>query len=549
MNAKPLALLLALPLALPLARVAPAYASAAVVDAPVDRVVVFSDRAEVSRKAAAACQGQDGLSMTFPLLPARLDPRTLRAEAAGPAEAIGVTAKLVTAEVPLDPEARAIHDELQTIADARAALDDRARSAEERHTAAEAYATYLQAVLREAARGSAAETARWTEALDVLRAERLRVAEVRQEVTRERLALDRRRDLANRRLAALGGEATRQGYEVTVAIDCKRARRPEVRLSYVVPGATWAPEYDLRFSAQGGDGVGPGQARIEIGAVVRQATGEDWQDAQVVLTTARPRLGAEAPQPAPIYVDGREVGKQRMLVQDVEDRRGLPGGGEAPADRPADQAQIDDGGRAFSLTLPGKVHVRSDARPYRFPVDAVEARAMGRRVTVPKLAPYVYRVVQLDNPASYPLLEGPMHVFRDGAYAGRISLDYTAPGAPMELSLGPDETVRVSRHELDEVDRTPGFLQRTRRFERAYRIELVSAATGPVTVEVRENVPVSRMDDVRVALEEKKTTAGYTLDEERGILSWEVSIPAGATAEVDVGFTVRLPDHWELAGG
>ncbi len=68
-------------------------------------------------------------------------------------------------------------------------------------------------------------------------------------------------------------------------------------LSYVVPGATWQSDYDLDFVPQGKAKVGPGVARLTVGAVIRQATGEDWPAARISLSTARPKLGTEAPRP------------------------------------------------------------------------------------------------------------------------------------------------------------------------------------------------------------------------------------------------------------
>jgi len=53
--------------------------------APVDSVVVFADRAEVTRVAQATCK-QGSAKVTFPLLPVSLDVRTLRAVASGRAE-------------------------------------------------------------------------------------------------------------------------------------------------------------------------------------------------------------------------------------------------------------------------------------------------------------------------------------------------------------------------------------------------------------------------------------------------------------------------------
>ncbi|KPI04148.1 Conserved hypothetical protein CHP02231 [Actinobacteria bacterium OV450] len=67
---------------------------------------------------------------------------------------------------------------------------------------------------------------------------------------------------------------------------------------------------------------------------------------------------------------------------------------------------------------------------------------------------------------------------------------------------------------------------------------------GPVTVEVRERVPVTTEPDVRI--EER---AGWRAPEEGagpehhapGTRIWRVDLPAGATTALDGGYEIRIP--------
>ena len=57
-----------------------------------------------------------------------------------------------------------------------------------------------------------------------------------------------------------------------------------------MPGARWKPAYDLHFASA------RGQIRVETAAVVEQATGEDWTDATLLLSTAMPGRGIDLPE-------------------------------------------------------------------------------------------------------------------------------------------------------------------------------------------------------------------------------------------------------------
>jgi uncharacterized protein (TIGR02231 family) len=84
----------------------------------------------------------------------------------------------------------------------------------------------------------------------------------------------------------------------SVAIDCEveTAGAMTIDLSYIVPDASWSPEYTILFNEPSG--------RIEINyaAKIQQATGEDWKGVSVLLSTAQPQLGAAPPALPPLTV-------------------------------------------------------------------------------------------------------------------------------------------------------------------------------------------------------------------------------------------------------
>lgn len=64
----------------------------------------------------------------------------------------------------------------------------------------------------------------------------------------------------------------------------------ELSLSYFVPGASWAPQYQLRIARTGEF------ASIQLRAVVAQASGEDWRGVKLELSTASPTSWSELPK-------------------------------------------------------------------------------------------------------------------------------------------------------------------------------------------------------------------------------------------------------------
>ncbi len=514
--------------------------------APVDRVVVFADRAMVVRKTAVTCKSGKAVA-TFEGLVSHLDARTLRATASGSAKALGVAHRITALEADSDARVAKLRAELRTIDDAIQVLQVEISRIQSRWSTSQQYGNYFRVVFSEALRGSVADTRTWGSTLDGLTAEDLAGSKARVALNRKIREKQRARDLIQRRLNHYQARQSPQAMVATVAIDCGKEKKPTIRLAYVVGGARWRPEYDLRFTPAAGKTLGKGKAELTVGAVVIQSSGEDWENATVVLSTAKPRLGARAPMPAILWVDGHEVGKERVLVQATEKRDQLKTGGAVSSAGPQGAA-LKDQGQSVILTIPRKVTVRADGSPYWFPVDRIETSAISVLKSVPKLSPYVYQVARLNNPASYPLLAGRVHTYRGGAYVGDTSLEYRGAGEPIEVSLGLDERLRLERIDVRERDKKPGFLGSTRKLERVYRIEIESQAKVTLPVEIHERIPVSKEEAIRVMLDTKKTTPGYKLDKHRGLITWTVKVKSGGTRGVELHYEIKLPDDWKVAG-
>ena len=182
------------------------------------------------------------------------------------------------------------------------------------------------------------------------------------------------------------------------------------------------------------------------------------------------------------------------------------------------------------------------------PVDVVETSATVKLVATPKLDEHVYQVAALKNPAAYPLLEGRVRSYRNGSYVGDSRLRHQGVGAPFEISLGADEELKVERKTREDKDKSAGFLSSTKHIVQGYRTKLTNRAAGPETIELRENIPVTKIDDVKVEVLPGLTTGGYQLDAARGFITWTVKLVNGEWRNIDLGYAIHLPDSWDVSG-
>ena len=147
---------------------APAGARAA---AGIDSIVVFADRARVTRTTSARCEHGTARAV-FDRLPAALDTRTLRGEARGQAEVIGLASELVNERDAADPRARALAAEIdKTRADIKAKEARKATITSETEDVG-AFGEVFASTLAEDMRNPRPDTPAWGKTFDGLRARR-----------------------------------------------------------------------------------------------------------------------------------------------------------------------------------------------------------------------------------------------------------------------------------------------------------------------------------------------------------------------------------------
>ena len=517
-------------------------------DSRIESVVVFPDRARVTRVRTARCE--DGAARAvFERLPGSLDARTLRGEVREAAEVIGIGSVEVNEREAADARVRGLAAEQERIE-----TELKSKDARKTQIAAEledvgAFGGLLSATLAEEIRNPKPNARAWAASLDAMRARRAALAEERRKLDTAVRGLKQALDKVKRELQPLAGARETTHITATVTIGCRGLPHVTATVSYVLPGAGWQPEYDFDVVPRTTAKAGSAAVRLTVGALIKQATGEDWTDARVMLSTARPKLDAEAPIPGPLAVYGSAQDRGKVMVSAHERRTQLSAGASQKSGGKSEpeSAALDDKGNSFVLTLPHPITVIADGHPVWAPVDVVETQATIKLVAMPKVDEHVYQIAALTNPAAYPLLEGRARSYRNGSYMGDAHLSHQGVGAPFEISLGADEELQVTRSKLDDKDVGAGFFSSTKHIVRAFRTRVTNQAAGPETVELREQIPVSKIDDVRVELVGKATSGGYQLDAVRGFVTWSVTLVRGEWRNVDIGYAIHLPESWEIS--
>ncbi|MFE9928871.1 DUF4139 domain-containing protein [Streptomyces sp. NPDC005533] len=198
-----------------------------------------------------------------------------------------------------------------------------------------------------------------------------------------------------------------------------------------------------------------------------------------------------------------------------------------------------------------RADVPSDGTWHTVTVAEVPVGLRTEYLCVPSVEQTVYATLVLSNATDQALLAGPVEVVVDDEFLLTAALPTLAPGGVRRVGLGAAEGIRVTRR-TNLRESTSGLRNNTTVLDHRVHVELANRLARPVTVEVRERVPVTSDPDVRI--EER---ADWTAPEEGtgpehhapGTRVWRLDLPAGATAALDGGYEIRIPTGKALVGG
>jgi uncharacterized protein (TIGR02231 family) len=295
----------------------------------------------------------------------------------------------------------------------------------------------------------------------------------------------------------------------------------EIAFDYVVPNAMWRPWHQARLLLEEKPSLS-----FRVDGCVWQRTGEDWNNVDLVFSTARASLGTEPPLLADDPLNVREKSKQIVIEarnQQVQTTGLGTGGAPASRETPAtvDLPGVDDGGEVRNLRPVSKATIPSDGRPYRIPIFSFESEAEVEYVLMPELSCQVVLKSEQTNTAPFPILAGPVDLVRSSEFVGKTSIGFIAPGEKFALGWGPDAAMRVQRTITQE--REQDHLTKWNIVTTTAQLFLSNIGEEPRVIKTTERLPVSELEQVKIEAIPEKTTDGVQPDE-NGFCIWNFTL-------------------------
>ena len=512
----------------------------------IDTVTVYPDGASITRIITLDLPSGDStlVAKDFPL---SLDPSSLRVEGeAGTKLTIGtIDAKPPRAAPPVNlPE---LDKRIEALKDERSNLQGTIDAANARRKFAERFAEASPAGIGD--KGEARPITEWRAAFAAV-AEEIATADT---IIRDTMRKQRELDRQIVQLEAERSAKPPAKLEVRIDLASAAPTKASLRVTYTVRNARWMPLYDARLDT----GAKDRKPQLELvrRAEITQATGEDWSNVALGVSTVRVNRGGSAPELNSLVVQYPQPPRPAMLgtVSDLArpappaSRQFMAKAAEAPEQSAARadelQAVAEMGDFQATFKIPGRVSLGASegAKSLRIASTTVSADLAVR--AAPVADPTAFLEASFKQAEEATLLPGKVAIYRDGVFVGRGKIAASAKDDTVRLGFGADDKVRIERVTLKRNEGSAGLIVTTAKTdERAFKTTVRNGHDFPIRIAIEDQLPVSENEDIVVEMLPATTPpTAKDIRDRRGVLEWSFDAKPGEVKDINFAWRIRWP--------
>lgn len=378
---------------------------------------------------------------------------------------------------------------------------------------------------------------------------RKKVIEINNEqtvISRKISKLEKSQTKIAEQLLELNANTGNKVAEILVLLTSAKAKNSKVEIKYLVSGAGWAPSYDLKVADIDKD------IDLTYRAQVFNNTSVEWKNIKLKLSSGDPSISAESPILKPWYLNyvtnsynynnsfKRSEGyTQNMnfsnMAQQSDDFE--VGGLDSDITGGEEYKEVEVSELSVEFDIKEPYSIPSDNKPYYVDVAKYQLPATYKHFCVPKMDRDVFLLAQITGWQNLNLVEGPAHIYFAGTYVGKSYIYTRNVRDTLDLSLGRDKKVLVTRSKLKDFSSVK-FIGSKRKETLAYQMVIKNNRNAPISIEVQDQIPISKNSDIEVDVIE---ISDADQDENTGKLSWEYNLPKGGNKKIDLKFSIKYP--------
>lgn len=327
-----------------------------------------------------------------------------------------------------------------------------------------------------------------------------------------------------------GQNSASAGQLIVQVINNSTGNKP-FNITYLTQQANWNASYELRAENL------KSPLQIIYKANVSQQTGIDWQQVKLQLSSANPTQSGSAPTLSPWHLHYN----QGNTLNEVTVRRSA-GAATLMAAAPAPQTLHDaveqtehQLNTSFDIAIP--YNIASNGKAHAVQLKAHSQTAKYHYYLAPGLQTEAFLMAELTDFEKLNLVPGQANVLFENMYVGKTMIQPNTASDTLKISLGRDKMIAVKREKINDLSSSK-FIGNSKTETLVYETTIKNNKRVPIELTVQERYPLSTDKDMEIKLE---SYSNGQVDKERGIVTWQLNIPAGGSQKLQFGYSVKHP--------
>ncbi len=338
-------------------------------------------------------------------------------------------------------------------------------------------------------------------------------------------------------------------HQVVVTIFAETPMATQLSFNYFVPYANWTPIYDLQASST------TNNFQLKYFANVTQNTGLDWNSVNLTLSTSNPGESNVKPALNPWYLGYLAYDKKRVYEQS---NARVPVEAETKYKTlDLKKEDMDDANNLekyvavtqniirteYEIKL--NYNIAADGKTHKVLINQRELPMLLQFASVPKICTDAFLLARVTGWEDMNIIPGAARITFDGAYVGEMYLNASTTSDTMDINLGRDKTIAITRKKIKENYKEK-IIDDEKIETRTIEIVVRNTKNIPIEIVLEDQIPVVQgTSDIKVKLLKDD---GAELDEVTGKLTWNVKLGVKDTRKLVFSYEIRHPKNKPVVG-
>lgn len=310
-------------------------------------------------------------------------------------------------------------------------------------------------------------------------------------------------------------------------------------INYLTAGATWKPFYDLRAESISTP------INMMYKGQVTQNTGVDWKKVKLTLSSGNPTQNNNAPILQAWFL---RFGYNRGFVQYNNSNavmntiQSKASGMKVSADELQESSvsnftSINENQLNVSFDIDIPYDILSNGKAHSVALKEIKLPASYRYYAAPRIEKEAFLLAEISDYSKFNLLPGEANIIFEGMYVGKTVINPNQTSDTLNLSMGRDKKISIKREKIADKSGTK-FLSAYKEQTFTYDITIRNNKKESIELLLKDQYPISTDKEITVELLEKDRAK---VNEETGILTWDLKLGANETKKIRISYNVRYP--------